>query len=201
MILPQRVLSSLPTSNWVLSVQTQAPGKHSVLHSPLELRNKWSECVIVHDWQQNSLWCILVNSTCVSILAVINNKRHGRRNQSNWMICMWTIRYFAVLVEMNAFIQQQQKKKLLVLLWFNLSCFFTFLQGGTAVSASPVLIIIELVDECWCWETYSGCCSPRSRAVTPREGERRRETARGGRVEWINQQMSFLISQQHCDAI
>lgn len=111
MILPQRVLSSLPTSNWVLLVQTQAPGKHSVLHSPLELRNKWSECVIVHDWQQNSLWCISVNSTCVSILAVINNKRHGRRNQSNWMICMWTIRYFAVLVEMNAFIQQQQKKK------------------------------------------------------------------------------------------
>ena len=81
------------------------------------------------------------------------------------------------------------------------AAFLTFLLGGIAFMASPVLITIERVCECWCWETYSGCCSRRSHAVTPREGERGRERARGRWVEWINQQMSLLISQQHNDAI
>lgn len=52
-------------------------------------------------------------------------------------------------------------------------------------------------------ETYSGCCSPRSHAVIPGERGRRgeRERARGRRAEWINQQMSLMISQKYNDAI
>lgn len=81
------------------------------------------------------------------------------------------------------------------------AAFLAFLLGGITFLPSPVLIIIELVCECWCWETYSGCCSLRSHAVTPGERETGREKARGRWTEWINQQMSLLISQQYNDVI
>lgn len=86
-------------------------------------------------------------------------------------------------------------------LFENQLLFLPFLLGGIAFMASLVLIIMEPVCECRCWETYSGCCSPRSHAATPGETEGGREKARGRWVEWINQQMSLLISQQHNDAI
>lgn len=38
---------------------------------------------------------------CVSILAVINNKKHGLHNQSNQLSCMWTILIVGPFVQMN----------------------------------------------------------------------------------------------------
>lgn len=107
-------------------------------------------------------------------------------NQTKWSACEQS--YFSLYL----FRWTQKDKSFFRLLcscgheyiWTS-AAFLTFLQGGAAFLASPVLIIIELVDECWCWETYSGCCSPRSRAVTPRERERRgRESQRA--KSWMN---------------
>lgn len=55
--------------------------------------------------------------------------------------------------------------------------------------ASPVLTTIEAVCEGGCWETYSGCCSPRSHAATPGEGERKSQRA----MSWMNKPTDVVI--------